>query len=147
MAGNFFPKEISPNLFVDEETSESFIQNQLKIIQSLLFNKQIIGKQFTIFELHTLHATDSNKAKKFVLASCGKDKICVPAQWCPFAVYLNDTALHSEDPEERKKANMDFEAGRCYNETHSLINITACAPWDSIMTNLDGVSLPDKFRK
>ena len=86
------------------------------------------------------------KQKKIVLASCGKVKVCVPVQWCPFAVYLNDTAYHSEDPEEKKKANMEFAAGRCYNETHPS-NMTACAPYDSIMKELDGVSLQSKFRK
>ena len=96
--------------------------------------------------IHILHPTDSNKAKNFVLASCGKDKICVPVQWCPFAVYLNDTANHSDDPEERSRASKEFEAARCYNETHP-IQITACAPRLTVSKDLDGVSLPEKFRK
>ena len=94
------------------------------------------------------YENEISKIKKFVLDSCGKGKTCVPVQWCPHALYLNDTANHSEDPEERNKASVEFAAARCYNKTHSHINITACAPWHSIMTNgLDGVSLPDKFRK
>ena len=92
------------------------------------------------------YENEISKIKKFVLVSCGRSKTCVPAKWCPFAVYLNDTAYHSEDPEEKKRASLEFIARRCFNETHQF-NITACAPWDSIMTNLKNVSLPYKFRK
>ena len=87
-----------------------------------------------------------SKIKKFVLDSCRKGKTCVPVQWCPFASYLNDTVHHSEDPEEKNRANLKFAAGRCYNETHPF-DITACAPWHSLMIKLDDVDLPYKFRK
>ena len=84
---------------------------------------------------------------QFILGSCGKDKECVPAQSCPFAVYLNDTFHNSEDPEARKRAGEELEESRCYIEAHPNI-ITACTPCDSVSNkSVASVDLPYKFRK
>ena len=83
----------------------------------------------------------------FVLDSCGKDKECVWAQLCPFAVYLNDTFHHSEDPEEGKRAGKELAESRCYTEAHPN-SITACTPRDSVSKKLEAdVRLQYKFRK
>merc|ERR1711971_1126825 len=79
--------------------------------------------------------------------SCGKDKECVPAHSCPFAVYLNDTFHNHEDPEERKRAGEELAESRCYNETYPNI-ITACTPCDSVSNkSVASVDLPYKFQK
>ena len=81
---------------------------------------------------------------QFILGSCGKDKECVPAHSCPFAVYLNDTFHNSEDPEKRKRAGEELAESRCYIEAHPN-SITTCTP---VSKKLEAdVSLQYKFRK
>ena len=83
----------------------------------------------------------------FVLGSCGKDKECVWVHSCPFAVYLNDTFHHSEDPEERKRAGKELGESRCYTEAHPN-SITTCTPRNSVPKKLEAdVRLQYKFRK
>ena len=105
-----------------------------------------------IWKLHNPYChLMTNKIKyismQFILGSCGKDKECVPAQSCPFSVYLNDTFHNSEDPEARKRAGEELEESRCYIEAHPNI-ITACTPCDSVSNkSVANVDLPYKFRK